>query len=144
MLRTKPRPRIGFHWFCQVNTQWKDVDIYGHVNNAVHYTWFDTAVNGWLVARGLLDPVIGKVVGLVVHTSCEYFDEVVFPDIVTCGLCVTRVGTTSITYEISLFRNNSNQSFAHGTFIHAYVDRVTRRPVQLSGDLRHAAQQIFR
>ncbi|MGF6757536.1 acyl-CoA thioesterase [Paraburkholderia sp. GAS42] len=142
MTRTKPRPRTDFHWFCQVNTQWKDIDIYGHVNNAVHYTWFDTAVNGWLVERGLLDPVRGEAVGLVVHTSCEYFDEVVFPDLVTCGLSVSRVGTTSVTYEISLFRNDSNQSFAHGTFVHAYVDRITRRPVQLSDDLRSAVQQI--
>ena len=131
MSRTRPRPRSDFHWFCQVNTQWKDVDIYGHVNNAVHYTWFDTAVNGWLVARGLLDPLRGKAVGLVVHTSCEYFDEVVFPDLVTCGLCASRVGTTSVTYEISLFRNDSDQSFAHGIFVHAYVDRVTRRPAPL-------------
>jgi len=144
MSRTRPRPRSDFHWFCQVNTQWKDVDIYGHVNNAVHYTWFDTAVNGWLVACGLLDPVLGEVVGLVVHTSCEYFDEVVFPDLVTCGLCVTRVGTTSMTYEISLFRNTNEQSFAHGTFVHAYVDRVARRPVHLSGELRNAAEQILR
>jgi acyl-CoA thioester hydrolase len=112
------------------------------VNNAVHYTWFDTAVNGWLVERGLLDPVRGEAVGLVVHTSCEYFDEVVFPDLVTCGLSVSRVGTTSVTYEISLFRNDSNQSFAHGTFVHAYVDRITRRPVPLSDDLRSAVQQI--
>lgn len=78
MTRTRPRARSDFHWFCRVNTQWKDIDIYGHVNNAVHFTWFDTAVNGWLVARGLLDPLRGEAVGLVVHTSCEYFDEVVF------------------------------------------------------------------
>ncbi|WP_109477895.1 thioesterase family protein [Paraburkholderia sp. C35] len=143
MSRTRPRHRRDFRWFCEVNTQWKDVDIYGHVNNAVHYTWFDTAVNGWLVGRGLLDPVRGEAVGLVVHTSCEYFDEVVFPDLVTCGLCASRMGTTSVTYEISLFRNDANQSFAHGTFVHAYVDRVTRRPVPLSGDFRNAVEQIL-
>ncbi|WP_250866706.1 thioesterase family protein [Caballeronia sp. INSB1] len=125
-----------------MNTQWKDIDIYGHVNNAVHYTWFDTAVNGWLIDRGLLDPVRGVAVGLVVRTSCEYFDEVVFPDLVTCGLCVSRVGTTSVTYEISLFRNDRAQSFAHGTFVHAYVDRVTRRPVSLPDELRQAVHQI--
>ncbi|BBQ00411.1 thioesterase [Burkholderia sp. SFA1] len=142
MTRTRPRARSDFHWFCRVNTQWKDIDIYGHVNNAVHFTWFDTAVNGWLVARGLLDPLRGEAVGLVVHTSCEYFDEVVFPDIVTCGLCVSRVGKTSVTYEISLFRNERDRSFAHGTFVHAYVDRVTRRPVPLSGQLQHAAHRI--
>lgn len=142
MTRTKPRPRSEFRWFFTVNTQWKDIDIYGHVNNAVHYTWFDTAIARWLIDQGLLEPGRSEVVGLVAQTSCEYFDEVCFPDLVTCGIRAEKVGNSSVTYEISLFRDDNQMSFAHGTFVHVYVNHTTRSPVALSDQMRTKLSQI--
>ncbi|GAA4326034.1 thioesterase family protein [Pigmentiphaga soli] len=143
MQRAAPQPRHAYRWYRVIPTQWRDNDVYGHVNNAVHYTWFDTVVNGWLVANGLLDIGGGAVAGLVVSSACQYFGEAAFPDDIHCGLRVARIGTTSITYEIGLFRNEAALSFAAGTFVHAYVDRESRRPVPLPAALRTAAGRLL-
>lgn len=115
-----------------------DNDPYGHMNNVVHYSLFDTAVNGWLIENGLLDIQNGQRIGLVVETGCRYFAEMAYPDLVTAGIRVGKLGTSSVRYEVGLFRNDEDQAAAEGFFIHVYVDRATRRPQPLDAGMRAA------
>ena len=131
MSRPTPLGRESFHVFRPLQSRWADNDIYGHMNNVVHYALFDTAINGWLMETGLLDFKTGSTVGLVVETGCQYFAEMAFPDTVIAGIGVERIGTSSVTYRIGLFRNDETQASAQGRFAHVYVDRETRRPKPL-------------
>lgn len=140
--RPAPSGRAGYRAFRTIPTRWMDNDIYGHMNNVVHYSLFDTAVNGWLVERGALDIHGGERIGLVVETGCRYFAEMAFPDVVTAGLRVARLGTSSVRYEIGLFRNDDDRAAAEGFFIHVYVDRATRRPQPLDAALRAILEGI--
>lgn len=113
-----------------------DNDAYGHMNNVVHYSLFDTAVNAWLIERGVLDIDTGARIGLVVETGCRYHSEIAFPDVVQAGLRVGRIGTSSVRYEVGLFRNSEELAAAEGYFVHVYVDRATRRPTPISDRFR--------
>ena len=115
-----------------------DNDIYGHVNNAVHYSYFDTAVNRYLIETGALDLQNGSVIGLVVETACSYFQEIAFPERISAGLRVTRIGRTSVRFEVALFREDDEFAAAQGHFVHVYVDRVTRRPLDLPEALKNS------
>lgn len=134
--------RQDYRAFRTIQTRWMDNDVYGHMNNVVHYSLFDTAVNGWLIENGVLDIVHGEQIGLVVETSCRYFAEMAFPDLVTAGIRVAKLGTSSVRYEIGLFRNEEQSAAAEGFFIHVYVDRASRRPTPLGMALRTALEGI--
>ncbi len=140
--RPAPSPRADYRAFRTIPTRWMDNDIYGHMNNVVHYSLFDTAVNGWLIESGALDIHGGDRIGLVVETGCRYFSEMAFPDVVTAGLRVARLGASSVRYEVGLFRNDDKLAAAEGFFIHVYVDRATRRPKPLSEGLRAVLEGI--
>jgi len=115
-----------------------DNDVYGHVNNVTYYSYFDTAVNCYLIEASALDIEKSPVIGLVVETSCRYRTPITFPDAVTAGIRVARLGTSSVRYEIGLFREDEDLAAAEGHFIHVYVDRTTRRPVLLPKALKAA------
>lgn len=134
--------RAAFGVFRAIPTRWHDNDVYGHVNNVVYYSWFDTAVNAWLIERGFLDIAGSRTVGLVVETSCTYFESVAFPETVELGLGVERLGTSSVTYRIGVFRQGGERAAAQGRFTHAYVDRATQRPVPIPADLRAALEGL--
>jgi acyl-CoA thioester hydrolase len=119
-----------------------DNDVYGHVNNVVYYSWFDTAVNAWLIEQGALDIHAGSVIGLVVETQCHYFAPLAFPQTVQAGLRVAHLGRSSVRYEVGLFAEGEPLAAACGHFVHVYVDRITRRPVPLPDALRHTLQAI--
>lgn len=140
--RPTPSSRHDFRAFRTIATRWMDNDLYGHMNNVVHYSLFDTAVNGWLIERGVLDIHRGEQIGLVVETGCRYFSEMAFPDMITAGIRVVRLGSSSVRYEVGLFRNEEKTTAAEGFFIHVYVDRATRRPTQLDPSLRAALEGI--
>lgn len=140
--RTGPSTRADYRAFRIIQTRWMDNDIYGHMNNVVHYSLFDTAVNGWLIEAGLLDLKAGTEVGLVVETGCRYHAEMMFPDVISAGIRVARIGSSSVRYEIGLFRNNEDTASAEGFFIHVYVDRETRRPKPLSTTTREKLGEI--
>lgn len=140
--RPKPPLRDDFRAFRTIPTRWMDNDIYGHLNNVVHYSLFDTAVNGWLIDQGVLDIHRGGQIGLVVETGCRYHAEIAFPDTVTAGIRVARLGNSSVRYEIGLFRNDDVQAAADGFFVHVYVDRLTRRPMPLDAGLKRALEGI--
>ncbi|MFC4425211.1 acyl-CoA thioesterase [Deinococcus navajonensis] len=134
--------RDSFRQFECLTTRWMDNDVYGHVNNVVYYSYFDTAVNAYLIRQGVIDPHQGEVIGLVVESGCQYFAPLAFPQVVRAGLRVGRVGTTSVRYEIGLFDEEQLEASATGHFVHVYVDRHTRRPVPLPAPLRAAAEQL--
>jgi acyl-CoA thioester hydrolase len=128
--------RAAFPHFLEIQTRWMDNDIYGHVNNAVHYSYFDTAVNRYLIDTGVLDLRSSSVVGLVVETACSYFKEIAFPDRLFAGLRVTHIGRTSVRFEVALFRDQDETAAAQGHFVHVYVDRETRRPVEVGSAMK--------
>ncbi len=134
--------RDQYRYFRHITTRWMDNDIYAHVNNVNYYSWFDTAVNGYLMQQQVLDLHHAPVVGLVVETSCQYLAPIAFPDDVYAGVRVARLGTSSVRYEVGLFRNNESRASAQGHFIHVYVDRDSRRPVALPENLRTALSQL--
>ncbi len=121
--------RSDYRHFQVIPTRWMDNDIYGHVNNVHYYSYFDTAVNQYLIERGALDIHGGDVVGFVVETACRYFSPLAFPDTVAAGVRVGHIGNTSVRYEIGLFRNDEKQIAAAGKFTHVYVDRRSGKPV---------------
>jgi acyl-CoA thioester hydrolase len=129
--RVQPLARSDFKVFRPIQTRWADNDVYGHVNNVVYYSWFDTAVNGWLVEGDALDIHNGHVIGLVVHTQCHYFAPIAFPQEVTAGIRVLHAGRSSVRYQVALFAEDGQQTAAWGEFVHVYVDRTTRRPTAL-------------
>ena len=132
-------PRGTYKVFRDIGTRWSDNDVYGHVNNVVYYSWFDTAVNGLLIERGALDihdTRPGSVIGLVVETRCNYFAPLSFPQTVVAGIRVAHTGSSSVRYEVALFPADSSQPCAaKGHFVHVYVDRATRRPAPLPPQL---------
>ncbi len=124
--------RSDFAVMHPMQTRWMDGDVYGHLNNTVHYSLFDTAVNAWLVGEGLLDPVAGETYFLVVESGCRYHAEIRFPATVTAGLRVGRLGSSSVRWEIGLFTDDEEKSVADGFFVHVNVMRGEHRPVALS------------
>lgn len=143
MNRPVPSTRAAYRAFQTITTRWMDNDIYGHMNNVVHYSLFDTAVNSWLIENGVLDIHDGDQIGLVVETGCRYFAEMAFPDVVTAGVRVAKLGTSSVRYEVGLFRNGEDKATAEGFFVHVYVDKATRRPKPLRNTLRAALEAIL-
>ena len=134
--------RSTYRHFLPITTRWMDNDAYGHVNNVVYYAYFDTVVNEYLIAAGLLDIEKSPVIGLVVETGCRYFAAIAFPDEIEAGLRVAKLGNASVRYEIALFRRGTDEAVAQGHFVHVYVDRASRRPVPLPEPLRAALNKI--
>ncbi|TWG53812.1 MULTISPECIES: thioesterase family protein [unclassified Aminobacter] len=137
-----PTTRDEYRVFRTLTTRWLDNDIYGHMNNVVHYSLFDTAVNGWLIEHRLLDIRTSSEIGLVVETGCRYYSELAFPDVVTAGIRVAHIGNSSVRYEVGLFRNDEVRAAADGFFVHVYVDRETRKPVPLAPAFRAALDTL--
>jgi acyl-CoA thioester hydrolase len=131
MSRPEPTSRQSYKHFARLSTRWMDNDLYGHLNNVVYYSLFDTVVNQTLIEAGVLDIHQGEVIGLVVETHCNYFAPLAFPQAVDAGLRVAHLGKSSVRYEIGLFGEGETLSAAHGHFVHVYVDKQTRRPVAL-------------
>lgn len=136
MAQKKPGSRQDYTAFRTIQTRWMDNDYYGHMNNAVHYSLFDTAVNGWLIEQGLLDLNGGETVFLVVETGCKYFAEMAFPDVIFAGIRLAHLGTSSLKYEVGLFRNDEETASAEGQFVHVHVDRQSHTPAPLTDDQR--------
>ena len=140
--RIEPEPRSAYKAFRSIGTRWMDNDAYGHVNNVVYYSWFDTAVNAYLIEHGVLDIHHGEAIGLVVETQCNYFSPLAFPQTVEAGLRVARLGSSSVRYEVALFAQDQDLCAARGHFVHVYVDRVSRRPVSLAQPLKQLLETL--
>jgi acyl-CoA thioester hydrolase len=144
MEKPSPLTAADFAHFSDITTRWIDNDVYGHINNVVYYEFFDTVVNGYLIAQGALDITQGTVIGLVVETHCNYFKPVAFPDTLRAGLRVAKLGTSSVRYEVGIFRNDDDTASAQGHFVHVYVDRTTSKPVPLPEALKQALGKLVR
>ncbi|SNS69029.1 acyl-CoA thioester hydrolase [Noviherbaspirillum humi] len=141
-MRATPNQRSDYLHFHPITTRWMDNDAYGHVNNVVYYSWFDTVVNQFLVINGALDIERGEVIGLVIETQCNYFSPVAFPERIVAGLRVSKLGTSSVRYEVGIFRDDEDVASAQGHFIHVYVDRASRKPVSIPDRTRQLLQSI--
>lgn len=134
--------RADYRYFTTIETRWMDNDAYGHVNNVVYYSFFDTAVNKWLITQGVLDVASSPEIGLVIETGCSYFSPISFPDRVSAGVRVAHVGNSSVRYEVGLFCNDSDVASAAGHFVHVYVNRDTRRSTRIPDAVRNALTQL--
>ena len=141
--RPTAQPRSAYRRFMPLTTRWMDNDAYGHLNNVVYYSLFDTVVNRTLIEAGALDIERSQVIGLVVETHCNYFAPLAFPQTVEAGLRVATIGSSSVRYEIGLFGEGAETAAACGHFVHVYVDRVTRRPVALPDPLKTTLQGLL-
>ena len=136
------RRREAYAVFTSLDTRWMDNDVYGHVNNVQYYSYFDTAVNRWLIEQGLLDPVTSLAIGLVVETRCSYFAPLSFPDRIEAGMSVVHLGRSSVRYAIGLFRAGAGEAAAAGEFTHVYVDRQTRTSTAIPAAVRAALESL--
>lgn len=140
--RPRPERRDTYRAFRPITTRWMDNDQYGHVNNVVYYSWFDTAVNAHLIEQGVLDTAAGATIGLVVETQCHYFAPLSFPQTIEAGIRVAHMGSSSVRYEVGLFAAGAPETAARGHFVHVYVDRATQRPVPLPAPLREVLEAL--
>ena len=140
--REPPPRRESYGWHVPITTRWMDNDVYGHVNNVVYYSFFDTVINRYLIERGGLDPHEGEVIGLAVESACTYAGSLRFPDAIEGALRVAHLGTSSVRYEVGIFLVGEASARAYGGFTHVFVDRKTRRPVPIAGPLRAALEAL--
>jgi acyl-CoA thioester hydrolase len=134
--REPPHPRGRYRLFSTVETRWMDNDVYGHVNNVVYYSYFDTVINRHLIEAGGLDIHGGAVIGVCAESQCRYFEPVSFPETLDAGLGIARAGRSSVVYEIGLFRRGAETAAAQGHFVHVFVDRASMRPVPIPEAIR--------
>ena len=142
-MRAAANSRQDYRHFQEITTRWSDNDAYGHVNNVVYYSWFDTVVNTFLIHNGVLDVEHSPVIGLVIETQCNYFASVAFPEPVSAGIRVGKLGNSSVRYEVGIFRAGEASAAAQGHFVHVYVDRVTRKPSVIPDAMRALLQTIL-
>ena len=126
-----------------MSTRWNDNDIYGHLNNVIYYELFDTAVNKWLIKNNLIDIKNGNNIGLIVQSGCNYFSSFKYPEDIEAGIRVTKIGNSSVRYEVGLFKLNYDLASADGFFIHVYVNRVSKKPITLDYEFKKKLDTIY-
>jgi acyl-CoA thioester hydrolase len=139
---TSAETRERYPHFLAIPTRWIDNDVYGHVNNVRYYEFFDTVINRYLIVAGGLDIHAGDVIGIAVETMCRFHRPLVFPDIVDAGLRVAKIGTSSVRYEVGLFRSDDAAPAATGHFVHVFVTRATQRPTPIPDRIRAALDRV--
>jgi len=135
--------RADYRWFLPIPTRWMDNDVYGHVNNVIYYSYFDTVVNKMLIAEGLLDIEHSPTIGLCIESHCTFAASLAFPEVVEAALRIGKLGNSSVRYEIALFREGNEAPAATGYFVHVFVDRTTRRPVPLDEKARQKLSRLI-
>ena len=138
----EPEGREAYRWFTSIETRWKDVDVYGHVNNVEYYSFFDTALSGYLVREGGLDPRVSPTVGVCAESACRFHRALGFPATVDAGVRVGELRRRAARYEIGLFERGHEQPAASGYFVHVFVERDTMTPVEIPGALREALERL--
>ena len=136
--------RDEYPHFSTQPTRWMDNDVYGHINNALYYGFFDTAINQYLIAEGGLDITAGEVIAFAAESQCQYLQALAFPDVIEVGLRVGKLGKSSVRYELAIFKQSETFAAAAGFFVHVFVDRETRRPVPMPERIRSALERISR
>ncbi len=142
-MRQNPTNRSDYNYFFKMGTRWNDNDIYGHLNNVIYYELFDTAINKWLIKNNLIDIKNGNNIGLIVQSGCNYFSSFVYPEDIEAGIRVTKIGNSSVRYEVGLFKPNDDLASADGFFTHVYVDRVNHKPITLDYEFKKKLDTIL-
>jgi acyl-CoA thioester hydrolase len=132
----------GYPHTRDIPTRWKDNDVYGHVNNVEYYSFFDTVINEYLITEGGLDIATGDVIGVCAESHCVYHGAVTFPETIEAGLRVAHLGRSSVRYEIALRRTGAGEAAATGWFVHVFVDRASRKPVEIPAPIRAALEAV--
>lgn len=135
--------RGDFPHFLVIPTRWMDNDLYGHMNNALYYAFFDTVINQYLIAVGGLEIHTGEIIGLAVETQCQFFQPIAFPEVVDAGLRIGKLGNSSVRYEVGLFRQGDTEIAAYGYFVHVFVDRQNRRPTPIPSSIRQSLERLI-
>jgi acyl-CoA thioester hydrolase len=143
MMKPTVKTRSDFHYFIDLGTRWSDNDIYGHVNNVMYYSYFDTTANRYLIDEGGLDIHAGNIIGLVVDSGCSYFAPVAFPDQLEGGLAISKLGNSSVRYEIGIFKKSEQTAVAQGHFVHVFVDRAQRQSTPIPEKMRVALGRLL-
>jgi len=142
-MSSKPQvSRADYRHFTTLTTRWQDNDIYGHVNNALYYGFFDTAINEYLIAEGGLDINAGDVIAFAAESQCQYLRPLAFPEVIEVGLRVGKLGNSSVRYELAIFKRGEDFAAAAGYFVHVFVDRRTQRPVPIPTPIRAALERL--
>lgn len=139
---SKRPQRSDYKVFYPISTRWSDNDIYGHINNVVYYSYFDSVANRYLIEEGGLDITDGKIVGYVVQSGCDYHAPASYPEAIEGGLRVERLGNSSVQYGIAIFRHGEDEALAHGHFVHVFVDRAANKSVPIPEGLRVALERL--
>ena len=142
--KASPPVRADFVAFEEVHSRWMDNDVYGHINNVVYYSFFDTAVNRYLIEQDVLDILESSAIGLVIETQCQYFSPIAYPDMIHVGLKVAHLGNSSVKYEVAIFKNEDDLASAMGYFVHVYVDRKTNKPIPIPQDVREVLRKLVK
>ena len=142
-MQKNPTNRSDYNYFSQMNTRWNDNDIYGHLNNVIYYELFDTAVNKWLIKNNLINIKNGNNIGLIVQSGCNYFSSFKYPEDIDAGIRVTKIGNSSVRYEVGLFKPNNDLASADGFFIHVYVNRGSNKPITLDYEFKKKLDTIY-
>lgn len=135
--------RAEYSRFLPLATRWMDNDVYGHINNALYYGFFDTAINQYLIAEGELDINAGEIIGFAVESQCQYLQPLAFPEVVEVGLRVGKLGNSSVRYELAIFKQGEVFAAAVGYFVHVFVDRQTQRPAPIPESIRTALTRLI-
>ncbi|MBL6959168.1 MAG: acyl-CoA thioesterase [Rhodospirillales bacterium] len=142
--RTDVETRDRYGWFFPIQTRWSDNDIYGHINNVVYYSYFDTVISRFLIDEGGFDFINGRIIGIAVENKFEFKQSIMHPDKIEGGLRIAKIGTSSVRYEIGIFKEGENEAVAFGHFVHVFVDRDSNRPQPIPEAIRTAMQGILR
>ena len=135
--------RSDYSYFKNITTRWADNDIYGHINNVVYYSYFDTVANQYLIEFADFNPVSAPVIGVIVHSNCNYIKAIAYPDKIEAGLTVKKLGRSAVTYGIGIFKQGENAACAYGEFVHVFVNRKDNQPTSIPEKIREALQKIL-
>ena len=137
------KQRQDYAFFLPIQTRWADNDMFGHVNNVTYYSYFDTAANALLIQHAGFDPKQSSMIGLVVNSNCQFNQELSYPEVIEVGVAIERIGRSSLTYDLAIFKQGQTEAAAQGNFVHVFVERETRKSTSIPLEMRDALAQFF-
>ena len=137
-MKPKTQLRADYQFFFPIQTRWADNDLYGHVNNVIYYSYFDTAANALLIQKAAFDIHHSPIIGLVVNSSCHFLQELTYPEIIEVGVAIEKIGNSSLTYNLAIFKQGQDQAAAQGQFVHVFVDRQSKKSTPIPQQMRDA------
>ncbi|MGE8542611.1 MAG: acyl-CoA thioesterase [Acinetobacter sp.] len=137
-MKLPAKQRQHFKFIFPIQTRWSDNDMYGHVNNVMYYSYFDTAANALLIQKAGFHLQDSPIIGLVVNSSCNFMQELSYPEIIEVGVSIAKIGNSSLSYDLAIFKQGQNNAAAQGSFVHVFVNRQTRKSTPIPNEMRDA------